>query len=159
MTDEPFTPMAGYLQIQVPGIPYSALRVPITGQLDVDSTWVEHAMLIAELARNAYRDAFKDYFVSQEAPEATQPARPVPQNAPRSPQRALGGQRRGGQSDGLDPSLVVNGNCPEHGVPAKPSIAKYNEIEMGENGEERYAKYWHDNPDGTRHSLWARELV
>lgn len=89
MTDEPFTPLAGYLQIQPPGLQYAAIRVPITGQLDVDSTWVEHAMLIAELARNAYREAFG----AADPGTQNHPDAPPRQNAPRSPQRAQGGQQ------------------------------------------------------------------
>lgn len=149
--DTPFDPESGYLQIPVPGIPYSAVRVPLSGRLDADNLWVEHAMLVAQLASKAYAEAF-----AVEAPEPHQEAPRRAQSAQSHPRPAQSVRRPAG---GLDASLVVHGNCPEHWVPARPSNLQYQEIEIAEDGTERYAKYWHDNPDGSRHSLWARELV
>ncbi|MCC6156103.1 MAG: hypothetical protein IT367_20225 [Candidatus Hydrogenedentes bacterium] len=90
--DTPF-PAVGYLQIPVPGVPYSAVRVPIINDLERDNLWVEHAMLIAQLASKAYKEAFPD---APPAPAQTQPPQqqqPRPQ-VPQQPQQGQQGQSR-----------------------------------------------------------------
>lgn len=164
--DTPF-PGTGYLQIGVPGVPYSAIRVPIINDLERDNLWIEHAMLIAELAAKAYKAAFPP----KDLPQGTVYERNDPDNAwapppqqprPQAPQRPPQGQQRpaGG---GLDPSLVVRGECPQHpGVQVLPSKLMYQQIEMGEDGRERYAKYFcsgKDNQTGSNHQVWAREII
>lgn len=143
--DAPFPVEQAYLQIPVPGVPYSAIRVPLNGNMEHDNLWIEHAMLIAQLAANHYADAF---------PTAAPPPQEAPQRPPQAQQQAA--QPRKGTE--LDPRLVVRGDCPQHRAPAKPSKLEYQEIEMDEEGNERYAKYYCNAGERT-HSLYARQLV
>ena len=143
----PFPVQEGYLQIPVPGIQYSAIRVPLDGTLERDNLWVEHAMFIATLAQKLYREAFPDV-PQQEAPQR-----------PAEPQQRPQGTRKANE---LDPNLVVRGNCPEHGTAARPSKLEYQEIELDDEGVEHYAKYWcsgQENGTGKTHSLYRRQLV
>jgi hypothetical protein len=71
----PFPVQEGYLQIPVPGVPYSAIRVPLDGTLERDNLWVEHALFIATLAQKLYAEAFPN--APQEAPQ--RPAQPQQQ--------------------------------------------------------------------------------
>ena len=161
--DTPF-PGTGYLQLGIPGVPYSAIRVPIINDLEQDNLWIEHAVLIATLTAKVYKEAFPQKDVPQGtvyerddpggawAPPPPQQARP---QAHQRPPQAQGTRR----ATELDPRLVVHGNCPDHGIPARPSKMEYQEVEIdAETGEERYSKYYCNSPEG-RHSLWARQLV
>lgn len=152
-TEQPFEAKEGYLVIGVPGVPYSSVRVPISGQLDVDNVWVEHAMLIATLASKAYAEAFPGMASPQPAPRADT-GQPVAR-----PQQAQGTRR----ATDLDQSLVIKGSCPTHGIPAMPSKLEYQEIEIdADTGAERYAKYFcpgKENGTGRNHNLYARQLV
>ena len=154
--DTPF-PGTGYLQIGIPGVPYSAIRVPIINDLQQDNLWIEHAVLIATLTAKVYREAFPENVIADEPPpHQPQQARPqAPQQPPQRAQRPAGGAP--------DPTLVVRGNCPQHRwVPVLPSKLMYQEIEVGEDGVERYAKYFCDgqlNGTGKNHGLYARQIV
>ena len=163
--DTPF-PGTGYLQIGIPGVPYSAIRVPIINDLEQDNLWIEHAVLIATLTAKVYKEAFPERVAPPDVPhdnmrygETSYQQAPPPQQArPQAPQRPpqAQGTRRATE---LDPRLVVHGNCPDHGTPARPSKMEYQEVEIdAETGEERYSKYYCNSPEG-RHSLWARQLV
>lgn len=156
-TEQPFEAKEGYLVIGVPGVPYSSVRVPISGTLDVDSVWVEHAMLIAQLASKAYAEAFPAPTARETAQQFTSgqiTAEEAGAQIARRPQPQ--GTRRANE---LDQSLVIKGSCPTHGIPAMPSKLEYQEIEIdAETGAERYSKYYCTSPEG-RHSLWARQLV
>lgn len=154
-TEQPFEAKEGYLVIGVPGVAYSSVRVPISGQLDVDNTWVEHAMLIATLAAKAYADAFPAPAGTITHPHTPETTGSVTYAGPSRPQQAQGTRR----ATDLDQSLVIKGSCPTHGIPAMPSKLEYQEIEIdAETGAERYSKYYCTSPEG-RHSLWARQLV
>ena len=71
--------------------------------------------------------------------------------------------------EGLDmvraknPDLIITGFCPDHPrSKALPSIAKYQEIEFDEEGNEKYSKYFcsgKDNGTGKNHSLWRRQVI
>lgn len=167
--DTPF-PGTGYLQIGIPGVPYSAIRVPIINDLQQDNLWIEHAVLIATLTAKVYREAFPERVAPPDAPhdnmrygetsyqQAPPPQQARPQAPQQPPQRA---QRPAGGAP--DPTLVVRGNCPQHRwVPVLPSKLMYQEIEVGEDGVERYAKYFCDgelNGTGKNHGLYARQIV
>lgn len=146
-----------YVQMAIPGVPYSMIRVGVLDDPEEQRQLVWRAMDAAKLLRDAAAETFAEPFpeletVPREVPRQQQAARPAPA-------RAVPVRRQAAAPTGLDPTLVVQGNCPEHGVPAKPSIVKYQEIEISDDGVERYAKYFCDSGAAPRHSLWARELV
>jgi hypothetical protein len=156
--DQPFEAKEGYLLIGVPGVPYSSVRVPISGQLDVDNTWIEHAMLVATLTSKLYAEAFPAPTARETAQQFTSgqiTAEEAGARLQRRPQQTQGTRR----ANELDQNLVIRGSCPTHGIPAMPSKLEYQEIEIdAETGNERYSKYYCNTPEG-RHSLWARQLV
>ena len=148
-------PEAGYIVFGIPDVPFSSVRLPLVWDINEMNVLVAQAMETAKLVREAYQETFgqptpaparSSAAPAQQAPQRAAPARPV---TPRA-------------TGGLDPDLIVVGTCPEHGCNALPSILKYQEIEMGDDGVERYAKYYCDgklNGTNANHSLWARELV
>ena len=159
MTQEPVEytapapfPEAGHVMFGIPGVLYSQVRIPLVYDINEMNVLVASAMETAKLLREAYQETFADEFVTREAPQA----QPVPRLA-QQPQRAAQGARR---ATDLDPNLVVTGNCPEHGIVARPSKLEYQEIEIdAESGVERYAKYYCVPNGAPRHSLYARQLV
>ena len=161
---------AAYMQFQVPGLPYSAVRIPIVEDLGEMDAWVARAMNAAQLLANAYAETFAEPV--EDVPQRRVPTRPpIPPGPdpgtntrrPAAPQRQAAPQRRAVAPAALDPELIVAGFCPEHpGVAALPSIPRYQEVEMGEDGYERYAKYFcpgQENGTGRNHNLYARQLV
>lgn len=150
--EEAFDPQFGYAQFSVPDVPFSAIRVPLSGNIESDNAWLEHAMTIAAFLNQHYKSTF---------PSPTSPIE-APRSVPATPRATPRQAPRGRPAAGLDPDLIIHGNCPEHGVPARPSNLQYQEIEMSDTGDERYAKYFcpgQENGTGANHSLWARELV
>ena len=167
MTQEPeYTapapfPEAGHVMFGIPGIPYSQVRIPLVYNIAEMNVLIAAAMETAKLLKEAYEDTFHAKELEDERAAFTGAASPPPpgQRLPQQPQRATLGTRR---ATDLDPNLVIRGNCPEHGCPAQPSKAEYNEIEFDEDGNERYAKYFcggKDNGTGKNHGLFARQLV
>lgn len=156
-----------YLQVGIPGLPYSAVRIPIVEDLEEQSEWVARAMNAAQLLANAYHDTFPEYTSEPFSEPARSPARPAAGGGPRANGRAQAPSRQAPRParapQGLDPQLIVEGYCPEHdGVKARPSILKYQEIETDDEGYERYAKYWcpgQENGTGQNHNLYARQLL
>ena len=150
-------PEAGHIMFGVPGVPYSQVKIPLVYDINEMNVLIASAMETAKLLKEAYEETFADQFVTREAPQA----QPVPRQ--QEPQRVVPARSITPRATGgLDPALVVDGTCPEHGCNALPSILKYQEVEMSDEGEERYAKYFcpgKDNGTGTNHALWARELV
>lgn len=163
MTQEEATyeafPEAGYVVFGIPDVPYSSVRLPLVWNLDEFNVLVAQAMESAKLVREAFQEAFL-----APSPLRIEFSDVVPSVSP-SPARAAQPRpaaRSARANSDLDPDLIVQGNCPEHGVAAAPSILKYQEIEMSDEGEERYAKYFcpgQHNGTGKNHPLWARELV
>jgi hypothetical protein len=155
-----------YLQFQIPNLPYSAVRIPLVEDLDEQDAIVARAMNASQLLANAYHEAFAEPF--EEVPERPAPVRPAgnpstPMRRPAAPQRQAAPPRRVAAAPALDPALIIEGFCPDHpNVAALPSIPKYQEVEMGEDGYERYAKYFcpgKENGTGANHNLYARQLV
>ena len=152
-----------YVQMAIPGVPYSVIRVPVLEDPEEQRQAVWRAMEAALLLRDAAAETFAEPFVEtvpRLAPvrPSGKPSTPMvrPRAAAQAPQRGV--SQRAAAPD-LDASLVVQGFCPEHQtLRAQPSIPRYQEIEITEDGEERYAKYFCDG-NGQRHSLWAREIV
>lgn len=151
----------GYFQLQAPGVPYSVIRVSLEGHRDADKITIDYAVEMAELAATAYAQRFPE--PQQEAPQRAQGAQRASAPAPARTAAARPAARtQRAQSNKLDPELIVEGDCPEHGCAAVPSILKYQETEFSEEGVERYAKYFcpgDKNGTGQNHPLWARELV
>lgn len=163
MTDDPqYTeptpfPEAGYVQFQIPGMPYSVVRVPLVWNIEEFNVLAAQAMESAKIVKEAYDEAFPEritYTGPAETPQAQQ--RPAFRSAPQQ-------QAPRAQSDGLDPNLIITGFCPDHPrSKALPSIAKYQEIEFDEEGNEKYSKYFcsgKDNGTGKNHSLWRRQVI
>jgi hypothetical protein len=157
--------MGGYLQFQVPSLPYSAVRIPLVEDLEEQDEWVARAMNAAQLLAKAYAETFAEPF--EDVPERA-PVRPAgnastAMRRPVAPQRQAAPPRRAAAAPALDPNLIVEGFCPDHpNVAALPSIPRYQEVEMGEDGYERYAKYFcpgKENGTGANHNLYARQLV
>jgi hypothetical protein len=157
-----------YLQLQIPSLPYSAVRIPLVEDLEEQDAIVARAMNAASLLAKAYAETFAEPFPESppESPQRPAAARPggTPTNGGRpAPQRQVAPPRRAAVAPTLDPALIVEGFCPDHpNVAALPSIPKYQEVEMGEDGYERYAKYFcpgKENGTGANHNLYARQLV
>lgn len=159
-----------YLQFGVPGLPFSAVRIPLVEDLDEMDAWVARAMNAAQLLANAYHEAFAEPFPESPPEPSQRPVARRPAGSPTTPmngrkaapQRQAAPQRRA-VAQALDPNLIVEGYCPDHpGVKALPSIPRYQEVEMDEEGYERYAKYFcpgQENGTGANHNLYARQLV
>ena len=154
-----------YLQFSIPGVPYSAVRIPLSLNPEEQQIVTENALAAA----HAFADAFALTFAGpfQAAPEPRQQpprqqAAPQPTTRQRAPQGRPAARQASPGAD-LDPELVVHGNCPDHpDVAALPSILKYQEVEMDDEGYERYAKYFcrgAENGTGKNHSLYARQLI
>ena len=155
-------PEAGHIMFGVPGVPYSQVRFPLVYDINEMNVLIAQAMETAKLLKEAYEETFPGAGPRlQINPDGSmdplgQPRQQEPQRA--APARSATPRATGG----LDPALVVAGTCPEHGCNALPSILKYQEVEMSDEGQERYAKYYCDgklNGTGKNHALWARELV
>jgi hypothetical protein len=153
-----------YLQFQIPSLPFSAVRVPLVEDLEEQDAWVARAMNAAQLLAHAYAETFVEPFEDVPARQVRPSAPPI--TAPRhpaAPQRQSAPPRRAAVAPALDPSLVIEGFCPTHpDVAALPSLPKYQEVEMGEDGYERYAKYFcpgKENGTGQNHQLFARQLI
>lgn len=144
-------PEAGYIVFGIPDVPYSSVRLPMVWDINELNVLVAQSMEAAKLVREAYQEAFGQAV----------PVRPpsVPDRSPAVPRgQAQARPTQPRKATDLDPAMVVKGNCPDHGIQALPSKLEYQEIEMSDTGEERYAKYYCTSPEG-RHSLWARQLV
>ena len=157
-----------YLQFGIPGPPYWAVRIPLVEDLEEQDVIVARAMNAAQLLANAYYQAFGGEPSPEPAPRpqqrpAPQPAQRTNGAAQRAPQRQAAPPRRAAGAPTLDPQLIIQGFCPSHpSVAALPSLPKYQEVEMGEDGYERYAKYFcpgKENGTGQNHQLFARQLV
>ncbi len=152
-----------YLQFGIPGLAYSAVRIPLVEDLEQQDEWVARAMNAAQLLAKAYAETFAEPF--EDVPARQVPVRPAsPSSTPsRRPAASQAAPRRAAAAPALDPNLIVEGFCPDHpSVAALPSIPKYQEVEMGEDGYERYAKYFcpgAENGTGRNHNLYARQLV
>ncbi len=146
-------PEAGYLQWSVPGIPYSAVRIPLVYNSGEMNVLIAHAIEASKILLEAYNDEFS----TKEQPQEVQR---VPVQQPVATRQR---QARPAKSAYPDPDLVIKGFCPDHpDVPARLSNETYQEIEMDDEGNERYAKYWCDgklNGMNRNHSLYARQLV
>ena len=158
------------MQFQVPSLPFSAVRVPLVEDLEEQDAWVARAMNAAQLLAVAYRDAFEETPQGPPEPAPRPQFRPAPQQSQRpngavqrAPQRQATAPRRAAAAPALDPELIIQGFCPDHpNVAALPSIPKYQEVEIGEDGYERYAKYFcpgKENGTGQNHNLYARQLI
>ena len=106
--DTPF-PGTGYLQIGIPGVPFSAIRVPIINDLEQDNLWIEHAVLIATLTAKVYREAFPG------APNRPIDAPQQQQARPQAPQQPPQGQQ--GQSRADKYPVVEGMQCDVCGGP------------------------------------------
>lgn len=148
-------PEAGYIVFGIPDVPYSSIRLPLVWNINELNVMVAQSIEAAKLVREAYQEEF-----GQAAPDRPQSVPDRSQAVPRPAQQARPvNQARNG---GLDPALIIEGTCPEHGCKALPSILKFQQIEMSDEGAERYAKYFcpgKDNGTGDNHPLWAREVV
>lgn len=163
MTDEPqYTepapfPEAGYVSFQIPGMPYSVVRLPLVWSIEEFNVLAAQAMESAKIVKEAYDEAFPERFTPVETGVAG--STPQAQQRPAQPRQ----QTPRAQSDGLDPDLIITGFCPDHPrSKALPSIAKYQEIEFDEEGNEKYSKYFcsgKDNGTGKNHSLWRRQVI
>jgi hypothetical protein len=146
-----------YLQFGIPGLPYSAVRIPLVEDLAEMDDWVARAMNAAQLLANAYREAFE---------EAPQPApRPQPRPAPQQPQRTNGAPQRARVAPSKAPAAVAGSGayCPEHpnveAIPSKGIYAKFEEDEFGNEVQANYFCPGAENGTGKNHTLWRRQLV
>ena len=159
------TESEAYVQFAIPGVPYSAVRIPLSLNPEEQQIVTENALAAAQAFADAFALTFAEPF--QAAPEPRQQlprqqAAPRPTQTQRAPQGRPAARQTSPSAD-LDPELVVYGNCPDHPrVSALPSILRYQEVEMDDEGNERYAKYYCDgkaNGTGKNHSLYARQLI
>lgn len=138
-TDEGF-PEAGYLQWGIPGVPYSAVRIPLVYDANQMHVLIMQAIEAAQMLRAAYGDEF-----------GAQP------QASTQPQAQEARARRG-----------TGWICPEHNVEVFESSPQYQTYDLDEHGNEIPAKFYHPlaephrSPDGRlvkNHNLYRSQLV
>lgn len=136
-------PEAGYMQFAVPGVPYSAIRIPLVYDAGQQNVLIAHAIEAGKILLEAFNDEFG----------AADPVRQV-----EAQQRPQEGQQRESQPE----RGLVQGLCPQHNVRVQPSIVKYRKYEMDDEGNEVLANYFcpgKENGTGTNHTVWRREIV
>ena len=110
MTNEPLTELvatgeAPYVQFGAPGVPFSAIRVPLPSDPAEAAAWIDRALKVAAYLQRKFAETF---------PEPVQ----APQNRPQQAQRPSGANRpaqgqnrpRGG-SGGLTVLYTEDGPC------------------------------------------------
>ena len=161
-----------YLQFGIPGVAYSAVRVPLVEDLLAQDDWIARAINAAQLLASAYREAFQE--APQGAPEPGQWSPPPgyvgpstggrPTPAPRQQTQRTNGTAQRAPA-GKAPAAVTGTGayCPEHtNVEVIPSKAQYARFEEDENGNEVQANFFcpgSENGTGKNHNLWRRQLV
>ena len=134
-----------YLQFGIPGVAYSAVRIPLVADLQEMDEWVARAMNAAQLLANAYHSAF---------------AEPFPESSPEVPVRQLAAR-----PNGAPPSVRAASGafCPQHeGIEVIVSAPQYQQYDEDENGQQVPAKFYcpgTKNGTGKNHSLWRSQLV
>lgn len=157
MTDE------AYLQFGVPGLPYSAVRIPLVEDLEEQDAWVARAMNAAQLLANAYYEAFGG---AEPSPEPAQrPAfRPVPKPAAQTNGVAQRAQQAAPRRAPAATAVAGTGAyCPEHPnvevIPSKQQYARWEEDEFGNQVQANFFCPGSENGTGKNHNLWRRQLV
>lgn len=149
-----------YLQFGVPGLPYSAVRIPLVADLEEQDEWVARAMNAAQLLANAYYEAFGGA-ESRPEPARRPPAEPsAPRRSP-PPARAI---QANGNANRAPTGGTRTGSglfCPEHGVEMIKSAPQFNK-----EGDKYYhalaERDFYRMPDGRtvkNHNLYERECV
>jgi hypothetical protein len=151
----------GYLQFGIPGVAYSAVRLPLVEDLLEQDEWIARAINAAQLLANAYHEAFAES--PQSAPEAAPRTQPRP--APQPAQPTNGAAQRARVAPGRAPAAVAGTGayCPEHPnvevIPSKQQYARYEEDEFGNQVQANFFCPGAENGTGKNHNLWRRQLV
>jgi hypothetical protein len=147
-----------YLQFGVPGLPYSAVHIPLVEDLDEQDAWVARAMNAALLLVNTYRETFGTESAPEPAP------RPQPRPAPQQAQRTNGTAQQAPRTAPAAPAVKgVGAYCPEHPgvevIPSKQQYARFEEDEFGNQVQANFFCPGSENGTGKNHNLWRRQLV
>jgi hypothetical protein len=140
------------VQVPIPGFDYSRLQINIPDTY-VGEDGVTYSRPYEEVIDDAARVVKLLTERLKKAPVQQQPA----QQAQRESQPEA--KREAAASTDREEMLKESwGDCPDCGTAARPSLAKYQEWEEDEGGNEVPAKHFCPNRECGRKSLWRREL-
>jgi hypothetical protein len=148
-------PREEYIQINVPGIAYSVVFVPLWAE-DF-APYFEQIEKFRQAHANAFSEAVSEAAPSGPPPPSTVPPWQPPQAAQR-PQNAAPAQR--GQQQNGGNSYGVTLLCGEHdNAQLRPSVKNKDMDFIDDLGREIPASWFHTLPDGKTHTVYQSKAV
>jgi hypothetical protein len=145
-----------YIQIPVPGIAYSAARIPFLEKHE-DYAWYLDALAVFI---KAYETRFGQMANRSAADPGPPPADYAPPPSNPAPVRPQGGSRpsQGPQNGGNNYGVRLL--CGEHGnAELRPSVKNKNMDFIEDLGREIPASWFHTTPDGKTHTVYQSKAV